>query len=180
MPCTKCEEGNYKWGKTGECEYATKEACESANHKYSKMNPTPLGKKSYEEYEKELKEYNLSSSKRVDLGLTDDAKTVVKEGKAIQKKMASEYKVWPKIEGEYGKVFGKILDFLDNTKGLTTEAEAIQKQANSIFDKLEKSAKELGININDIPVAKQLDDVAVDLTDNITDIENARRQAKDA
>ena len=62
MPCTKCEEGNYKWGKTGECEYATKEACESANHKYSKMKPTPLGKKTYEEYEKELKEYNLSSA----------------------------------------------------------------------------------------------------------------------
>jgi hypothetical protein len=179
MPCTKCKEGKYKWGETGDCKYDSKEDCESANHKYNKMRPTPLGK-TYEEYAKELKEFNLSSSKRIDLGLTDDAKTVVKEGKAIQKKMAAEYKVWPKIEGEYGKVFGKILDFLDNTKGLTTKAEAIQKQANSIFDKLEKSAKELGININDIPVAKQLDEVAVDLTDNITDIENARRQAKDA
>ena len=56
MPCTKCKEGKYKWGKTGECEYATKEDCESANHKY-KMQPTPLGK-TYEQYEKELKEYN--------------------------------------------------------------------------------------------------------------------------
>tara|TARA_R110000751_G_scaffold1744_1_gene6363 strand:+ start:277 stop:708 length:432 start_codon:yes stop_codon:yes gene_type:complete len=118
-------------------------------------------------------------AEKVELGLTDDAKAVVKEGKAIQKKMASEYKVWPKIEGEYGKVFGKILDFLDNTKGLTTKAEAIQKQANSIFDKIEKQAKELGVNVTDIPVAKQLDEIAVDLTDNITDIENARRQAKD-
>ena len=179
MPCTKCEEGNYKWGETGECKYDTLESCESANSKYNKMQPTPLGKKTYEEYEKELKEFNLSSQ-RIDLGLTDDAKTVVKEGKAIQKKMAAEYKVWPKIEGEYGKVFGKILDFLDNTKGLTTKAEAIQKQANSIFDKIEKQAKELGVNVTDIPVAKQLDEIAVDLTDNITDIENARRQAKDA
>tara|TARA_R110002124_G_scaffold282910_1_gene458366 strand:+ start:353 stop:784 length:432 start_codon:yes stop_codon:yes gene_type:complete len=118
-------------------------------------------------------------AEKIELGLTDDAKAVVKEGKAIQKKMASEYKVWPKIEGEYGKVFGKILDFLDNTKGLTTKAEAIQKQANSIFDKIEKQAKELGVNVTDIPVAKQLDEIAVDLTDNITDIENARRQAKD-
>ena len=31
MPCTKCKDDKYKWGKTGECEYATKEACESAN-----------------------------------------------------------------------------------------------------------------------------------------------------
>tara|TARA_R110000787_G_scaffold70091_1_gene155829 strand:- start:21897 stop:22607 length:711 start_codon:yes stop_codon:yes gene_type:complete len=31
MPCTKCEEGNYKWGENGECSYATIEECESAN-----------------------------------------------------------------------------------------------------------------------------------------------------
>ena len=49
MPCTKCKDDKYKWGKTGECEYATKEACESANSKYNKMQPTPLGKKTYEE-----------------------------------------------------------------------------------------------------------------------------------
>jgi len=63
MPCTKCEEGKYKWGKTGECQYPSKEACESANSKYNKMRPTPLGKKTYEEYEKELKEFNLSSQR---------------------------------------------------------------------------------------------------------------------
>ena len=82
MPCTKCEEGgNYKWGKTGECEYATKEACESANHKYNKMNPTPLGKKTYEQYAKELKEYNLSSVHRVELGLADDVEKLTQQAK---------------------------------------------------------------------------------------------------
>ena len=63
MPCTKCEEGKYKWGKTGECKYDTLESCESANSKYNKMQPTPLGKKTYEEYAKELKEYNLSTQR---------------------------------------------------------------------------------------------------------------------
>ena len=63
MPCTKCKDGKYKWGETGECKYDSLDACESANHKYSKMRPTPLGKKTYEEYEKELKEYNLSSQR---------------------------------------------------------------------------------------------------------------------
>ena len=179
MPCTKCEEGNYKWGETGECEYATKEACESANSKYNKMQPTPLGKKTYEEYEKELKEYNLSSSKRIDLGLTDDAKTVVKEGKAVQKQLSSQMKVWTKIEGEYSKVFAKILDFLDDTKGTTQDAEKIRDEANTIYNKLEKSAKELGVNINDIPVAKQLDETGVDLNELINDIDFARSQAKD-
>ena len=58
MPCKKCDEGKYKWGETGECEYNSLKDCESANHKY-KMKPTPLGK-TYKEYEKELKEYNSS------------------------------------------------------------------------------------------------------------------------
>ena len=53
MPCTKCKEGKYKWGKTGECEYDSLDACEQANHKYE-MKPTPLGQKTYEEYAKEL------------------------------------------------------------------------------------------------------------------------------
>ena len=59
MPCKKCDEGKYKWGETGECEYNSLKECESANHKY-KMQPTQLGK-TYEEYAKELKEYNSSS-----------------------------------------------------------------------------------------------------------------------
>ena len=73
MPCKKCKDGKYKWGNTGECKYATKDECEKANpKKYSKMKPTPLGK-TYEEYAKELKEYNLSSQK-VELGIIDDLK----------------------------------------------------------------------------------------------------------
>ena len=83
MPCTKCEEGKYKWGKTGECEYATKEDCESANSKYNKMKPTPLGNKTYAEYEKELKEYNLSVElKRFEF---NDVKTIEKLIGAVDK-----------------------------------------------------------------------------------------------
>ena len=81
---------------------------------------------------KELKNTELKAEK-IDLGLTDDAKKVVKEGVAIQKKLSAQKKVWTKIESEYGKVFAKILDFLDNTKGLTKDAEAIQNEANSLY-----------------------------------------------
>ena len=41
MPCTKCEEGKYKWGKTGDCKYKTKEECEKANS-YEEMNITSI------------------------------------------------------------------------------------------------------------------------------------------
>tara|TARA_Y100000593_G_C4252198_1_gene307766 strand:+ start:202 stop:927 length:726 start_codon:yes stop_codon:yes gene_type:complete len=36
MPCEKCENGKYKWGKTGACEYDTKAECEEANKDYYK------------------------------------------------------------------------------------------------------------------------------------------------
>ena len=87
MPCKKCEEGKYKWGETGECKYDSLDACESANTKYNKMQPTPLGKKTYEEYEKELKEFNLSKVEKVQLGLMDDLKKrkkFISQGLAMQ------------------------------------------------------------------------------------------------
>ena len=31
MPCEECENGKYKWGQTGECEYETLEDCQLAN-----------------------------------------------------------------------------------------------------------------------------------------------------
>jgi hypothetical protein len=34
MPCTKCKEGKYKWGKTGSCEYDSVAECEAANKDY--------------------------------------------------------------------------------------------------------------------------------------------------
>ena len=34
MPCTKCENGKYKWGKTGSCEYDSIAECEEANKDY--------------------------------------------------------------------------------------------------------------------------------------------------
>ena len=56
-------------------------------HKYNKMQPTPLGKKTYEEYEKELKEYNLSSQ-RFDF---KDMKTLAKLLKEADK-LESKFK----------------------------------------------------------------------------------------
>tara|TARA_R110000787_G_scaffold12678_3_gene40734 strand:+ start:250 stop:954 length:705 start_codon:yes stop_codon:yes gene_type:complete len=41
MPCTKCEDGKYKWGKTGDCQYETKAECEAANS-YEEVKPTRI------------------------------------------------------------------------------------------------------------------------------------------
>ena len=135
MPCTKCENGKYKWGKTGECKYDSKEECEKANpKKYNKMKPTPLGKKSYEEYEKELKEFNLSKVERVEFALIDDA---LKFTKGVN-------------------VFGKNIDIseeeLEKTfRSVKVDLEELQSDLNALkkgINEVDKQAKELGVAKN--------------------------------
>ena len=154
MPCTQCKDGKYKWGETGECEYDSKEDCESANHKYNKMRPTPLGK-TYEEYAKELKEFNLSKVERVELGLVDDLNKMTSKMIPLQKRSQTLDK---QIRSE-GKQIAKLVN---NLKGTLKEAEKVQQDGYEYLDpskemlgKIEAQAKELGIAVNDIKGYKE-------------------------
>ena len=133
MPCTKCKDGKYKWGETGECKYDSLDACESANHKYSKMRPTPLGKKTYEEYEKELKEYNLSSQ-RFDFNSV----------KVLEKLASQMDKVVNQLENDYGQIQMLINDFDNN--------EELKKEQGGLVDNAE-----MGIDLQkqDVEAAKK-------------------------
>jgi hypothetical protein len=44
MPCKECENGKYKWGNTGECQYDTLEECKQANpdYHYEETKPTKI------------------------------------------------------------------------------------------------------------------------------------------
>tara|TARA_R110000744_G_scaffold67427_1_gene137483 strand:+ start:1178 stop:1882 length:705 start_codon:yes stop_codon:yes gene_type:complete len=42
MPCTKCKDGNYKWGSTGDCKYKSLEDCEADNSSYEEMKTTRI------------------------------------------------------------------------------------------------------------------------------------------
>jgi hypothetical protein len=130
MPCTKCKDDKYKWGKTGECEYATKEACESANHKYSKMKPTPLGKKTYEEYEKELKEFNLSKVEKVQLGAIDDFK-----------------KLFEKSLDNWGNTSNSLIKAMSKTQQDYKAQKGKWEQVIKLGEGIEKDAKDLGVEI---------------------------------
>tara|TARA_R110000824_G_scaffold5087_2_gene23711 strand:+ start:7175 stop:7741 length:567 start_codon:yes stop_codon:yes gene_type:complete len=155
MPCTKCEEGKYKWGKTGKCEYASKEACESANSKYNKMQPTPLGKKTYEEYEKELKEFNLSKVERVDLGIVQDMQKVADTLGGIIKQSNSA------LDAADSRV-SKIKAFLKDSKSdlqkdynlIEKNTVALEKElakANKLEGEAEKASNDLGIKETELP-----------------------------
>lgn len=133
MPCTKCN-GKYKWGKTGECKYDSKEECEKANpKKYSKMKPTPLGKKSYEEYEKELKEFNLSKVERVELGLVDDIE-----------------KIYGEVINNASKADKAKNNAIESVRKFKLETVKIKQDSAVGLKKLEefkKAAKELGVDV---------------------------------
>ena len=54
MPCTKCEEGKYKWGETGSCEYDTLQECEEANSSYEELKTTSIVELVIDENSEEL------------------------------------------------------------------------------------------------------------------------------
>ena len=128
MPCKKCKDENYKWGNTGECKYATKDECEKANpKKYSKMKntPTPLGKKTYEEYAKELKEFNLSAEpklEKIELGAIDD----------IKKKLDKNITLFDKSVNEVRGMAKKFVDLEENFNKIMDEASFIRKQLSDL------------------------------------------------
>tara|TARA_R110000744_G_scaffold120688_2_gene224882 strand:+ start:7336 stop:7974 length:639 start_codon:yes stop_codon:yes gene_type:complete len=143
MPCTKCKEGNYKWGKTGECEYDSLDACESANHKYNKMNPTPLGKKTYEEYEKELKEFNLSSAYRVELGLADDVEKQTLQAKEILSTLKEQKKRIDSIEKLSEKASKEREKKKDNSRKAADKYFDLQDKYETAQVKYDDAEKEL-------------------------------------
>ena len=158
MPCTKCEEGNYKWGKTGECKYDTLESCESANSKYNKMQPTPLGKKTYEEYEKELKEFNLSKVEKVELGFVDDIKPFVNKGEAALKGMISAVNTSGPLftrSKELRKSISNLNSDLgrmdEETRADISNADVAVRAIEGDLSSIKKLAGDLGINVKEIP-----------------------------
>jgi len=143
MPCTKCKNNKYKWGKTGECKYDSKEACEKANNKkYNKMRPTPLGK-TYEQYEKELKEYkeiNLSKVEKVELGAIDDLN---------------------KFGKQFNSALSEIREAGDAANKWNEKVEKVSKivlklfpKINDLEDKITSQIKGLGLDVKDVPSLK--------------------------
>ena len=157
MPCTKCEEGKYKWGETGECKYDTLQDCESANSKYSKMKPTPLGKKTYEEYEKELKEFNLSSVHRVELGLADDVEKLTQQAKDLipdlnrdiegikdyEKSELKDMRLVEKRNVAYVKAEEKYYDLRNKMESAEDKKDTTEREANEAIKSLEGYRKSI-------------------------------------
>ncbi len=120
--------------------------------------PTPLGKQTFAEYEKEVKEYkafNLKAEK-VELGLAQDLEKSIKKSESFVK---NSKKVIEKIE----KAFKAYNDMWEKTR---IESKAIESQIpinNSRIKEATTAAKELGVNVNDIKGVGLLEESNKDL-----------------
>ena len=131
MPCTKCEEGKYKWGETGECKYDSKEACEKANPKH-------------------YKEINLSKVVRVELGvkeLAGLAKQLNKNNEEIRNfgnKMMSASSV---ADANEGAIKNEIKEIEKGVKelGLNIADIPSYKEAKTVLNKYDKLRKEFNL-----------------------------------
>ena len=154
MPCKKCKDGKYKWGNTGECKYATKDECEKANpknYKQMKEYPTPLGKKTYEEYAKELKEYNLSKVEKVHLGAMDDLRKAVDKLKTydLEKDLSSLRSQYKNINNALSKLKAQAKSFVNDSNKFDSLIDKQWKdyqKASKLSIEIAKDLRELGID----------------------------------
>ena len=131
--------------------------------------PTPLGK-TYEQYEKEVKEYNLSKVERVELTLAGDLEELYKlqikyhkEALALNSKLDSAENQVQSTDSKYGKIKKEEEELKELlTKGweayrkLFSEAKDVDSQGSKVWSRADKAlanysraSKELGANPRD-------------------------------
>ena len=124
------------------------------------MKPTPLGKKTYEEYEKELKEYNLSKVERVELGIIDDLKKDVETARKEVEGAERLHKAAEKDNDEVNKLAGQYIDLkakadkkrkemrglIDFSKEKIKESKSLLSKSKKTASTIEQQLKELGLD----------------------------------
>jgi hypothetical protein len=134
------------------------------------MNPQL--NKIFSKLAKEDKKTELASQK-IELNLTQDAKKVIskldKDNAAMKKAIANIEKETKKVEA----ILDKALTAVDTlyTKSMDVYRDSnSEDEARAIYNKLETSAKDLGLNINDLPIAKQIADAVNRNSDTYQDV----------
>jgi len=90
------------------------------------------------------------SAHKVELGAIDDLKELITDAKRIIGLQEDGVKWGNKAEREYKEVKKVVNDAEGITRGAIRQAANLKKESQSIFNKVEISAKDLGINVNSI------------------------------
>ena len=97
----------------------------------------------------ELAEIELATQK-VELGLVDDLKELVTDAKRIISLQEDGFKWGERAEKEFKEVKKVVSDAEGITRGAIRQAANLKKDSDKIFNNIEVSAKDLGINPNSI------------------------------
>ena len=87
---------------------------------------------------------------KVELGLVDDLKELVTDAKRIISLQEDGFKWGERAEKEFKEVKKVISDAEGITRGAIRQAANLKKDSDKIFNKIEVSSKDLGINPNSI------------------------------
>jgi len=82
MPCEECENGKYKWGQTGECQYETLEDCQLANQgEYLEETVKPKSDKpvdfTYNFTKDQMEDLHENGELMVEVGRDDDEPMII-------------------------------------------------------------------------------------------------------
>ncbi len=110
-------------------------------------------------------------TEKVELGLVDDIEKLIKSYEQDSKKLDSAMDNW------YNKIASVNKDF-PNVSKLYTSFDKNVKSLKSDLDNLTKQAKELGINVNDIPAYKNASAAINRSDDMVAEFFDANRIAK--
>ena len=123
--------------------------------------PTPFGKQTFAEYEKEVKEYkafNLKAEKveRIELGITEDFKGILKASN-------NNFKNSEKMVSEASTINDIAFKILQKQIKLDETADEINKNADNLWKEFSRMAKELGINPKEAPAYKTYNEILSNL-----------------
>ena len=122
---------------------------------------------------KEEKKTELASE-RVELGIIDDIEKLKKES---QKFLSDSNKSDAAVQKAVSQIKDKSQFWLNNKKF----AANLEKRANGLFNKYEKAAKELGLDVKNSPASKEyfdILDIGSQIDDNIQNIVGAIKSIK--
>ncbi len=113
------------------------------------------------------------ASQKIELNLTQDAKKVIskldKDNAAMKKAIANIEKETKKVEAILDKSLTAIDTLYTKSMDIYRDSNS-EDEARAIYNKLETSAKDLGLNINDLPIAKQIADAVNRNSDTYQDV----------
>ena len=138
--------------------------------------PTPLGKQTFAEYEKELKDFKEFNLEKVQLSVVSDLKDNVKKIQALSKQASSMYKTMSK---DTTRIQKQLQDFKNGFKAdekqikeMFSKIDKVVNDSEKAINAAEKGAKELGGAPGEIDNYATLDIEVGDIDGNYADLKD--------